>query len=68
MATNTKGPHNVTAKIDAETRETLDEDSQRIGDFRADRIRDALGIYLELRRGEWVCPHCNDPVQYEPEP
>lgn len=67
MASNCKGPHTVTAKVDAETRESLDRDADRLGDFRADRVRDALALYLAMRRGEWRCPSCGEPAQYEPE-
>lgn len=67
MASNCKGPHTVTAKVDAETRESLDRDADRLDDFRADRVRDALALYLAMRRGEWHCPSCGEPAQYEPE-
>lgn len=61
-----KGKHPVTAKVDAETRESLDRDADRLGDFRADRVRDALSVYLALRRAEFQCPHCSQPIQIEP--
>lgn len=67
MAANCKGDHPVTAKVDAETRESLDRDADRCSDFRADRIRDALSVYLSLRRGEFICPNCGGSVQYEPD-
>lgn len=62
-----KGDNPVTAKVDGETKESLDRDADRAGDFRADRIRDALTLYLELRRGEFECPHddCGRPIQIE---
>jgi len=63
--TDCKGQHPVTAKVDAETRESLDRDADRVGDFRADRIRDALSLYLELRRAEYNCPHCSQRIEIE---
>jgi hypothetical protein len=61
-----KGRHTVTAKVDSETRESLDRDADRLGDFRADRIRDALKIYLAMRRGKWQCPECGNTIQLKP--
>lgn len=58
----------MTAKVDGETVESLDRDADRLGDFRADRIRDSLRLYLLLRRGDFSCPNCGDPIEYEPEP
>lgn len=66
MESNCKGRHTVTAKVDGETAEALDTDAERNGEFRADQIRRALSFYLRLRRGEFVCPHCDDPIQYNP--
>lgn len=56
----------MTAKVDGEMRESLDRDADRLGDFRADRIREALTVYLELRRAEYDCPHCGEPIQIGP--
>jgi len=67
MSTNSKGHHTVTAKVDGETKESLDRDADRCADFRADRIRDAVSLYFELRRGEFECPNCGELIQYEPE-
>ncbi len=61
-----KGRLPVTAKIDEETREALDRDADRMGEFRADVIRRALTTYLALRRGEFSCPSCGEPIQIEP--
>jgi hypothetical protein len=66
MKRKCKGPHPVTAKVDGETKESLDRDADRLSDFRADRIRDALSVYLRLRRGEFQCPHCGQNIQIEP--
>lgn len=63
--TQCKGRHTVTAKIDGETKESLDRDADRLGDFRADRIREAIGLYIELRRAEFECPHCNNNIQIQ---
>jgi predicted DNA-binding protein len=63
--TQCKGRHTVTAKVDGETKESLDRDADRLGDFRADRIREAIGLYLELRRAEFECPHCNNNIQIQ---
>jgi hypothetical protein len=64
--TDCKGKHPVTAKVDAETRESLDRDADRLSDFRADRVRDALSVYLQLRRAEFQCPHCEKAIQIQP--
>ena len=64
--TDCKGEHPVTAKVDAETRESLDRDADRLGDFRADRVRGAISVYLELRRAEFKCPHCSRPIHIKP--
>ena len=61
-----KGKHAVTAKVDAEMRESLDRDADRLGDFRADRVRDALSLYLKLRRAEFECPHCQKAIEIQP--
>jgi hypothetical protein len=66
MEANTKGPHTVTAKVDDETRESLDRDADRLGDFRADRIRDSIALYLMMRRGEFECPNCGEPIHFDP--
>lgn len=63
MDTNCKGRNTVTAKVDGEMREALDRDADRLGDFRADRIRDALMLYMSVRRGEFQCPTCGEPIQ-----
>lgn len=61
-----KGPFPITAKVDGETRESLDRDADRAGDFRADRVRDALSLYLAVRRGEFECPQCGESIEMEP--
>jgi hypothetical protein len=61
-----KGDNPVTARVDRETVESLDQDADRLGDFRADRMRDALGLYLDLRRGDFECPHCEQSITVEP--
>jgi hypothetical protein len=66
MTDENEGRYPVTAKVDAETRESLDRDADRIGDFRADRIRDALTVYIDLRRADYECPHCENTIQLEP--
>jgi predicted transcriptional regulator len=66
MVHNCKGNNTVTAKVDGETREALDRDADRMGDFRADRIRDAISLYVELRRGEFECPTCGNSIQINP--
>jgi hypothetical protein len=65
MNGNCKGKHTVTAKVDAETRESLDRDADRMGDFRADRVRSALSVYLDLRRADFECPHCDRPIELQ---
>lgn len=66
MTEGNEGNYPVTAKVDAETRESLDRDADRLGDFRADRIRDALGVYIDLRRADFECPHCQRPIEINP--
>lgn len=66
MEVDCKGRETVTAKIDAETREALDRDADRNGEFRADVVRRAITLYLKSRRGEMHCPTCQNPIQYEP--
>jgi hypothetical protein len=66
MQPNCKGRQTVTAKVDGETTDALDADADRLGEFRADQIRRALTFYLQMRRGEFECPHCNDPIKYDP--
>lgn len=56
----------VTAKVDSEMRESLDDDAEALGLYRADVIREALCQYVDLRRADFECPHCHNEVQIQP--
>jgi predicted transcriptional regulator len=61
--TDCKGSLPVTAKVDGETKDLLDEDAEMLGKYRADVVREALGQYVDLRRADFDCPHCENSIQ-----
>lgn len=61
-----KGRIPVTAKIDAEMRDLLDDDAERLGVYRSEVARQAFDVYRELRYAQFGCPHCGEPIQVEP--
>ena len=61
-----KGRIPVTAKVDAEMRDLLDEDAERLGVYRAEVAREAFDTYRFLRTGEFECPHCGNRISIEP--
>lgn len=63
---NCKGTHPVTAKVDGEMRNRLDEDAEDLGVYRADVVREALDVYVALRLAEFQCPTCGEPIKIEP--
>lgn len=67
MERDCKGPHPVTAKVDREMKQSLDQDASLFDDFRADRVRDALTLYMAVRRGEFYCTNCGEPIEFKPE-
>jgi hypothetical protein len=60
-----KGKIPVTTKIDAEMRDLLDEDADRLGVYRSEVVREAFDTYRYLREGEFECPHCSNHVSIE---
>lgn len=64
--TDCKGSHPVTAKVDGEMRDLLDEDAETLGRYRADVLREALDQYAALRRADFRCPHCENSIQLKP--
>jgi hypothetical protein len=61
-----KGRIPVTAKVDVEMRDLLDEEAERLGVYRAEVARMAFDVYGDLRRADFHCPHCENSVQIEP--
>jgi len=61
-----KGRIPVTAKVDAQMRELLDQDAEMLGVYRAEVAREAFDTYRYLREAEFQCPHCQQNIQIEP--
>lgn len=61
-----KGKVPVTAKVNAEMRDLLDEDAEALGVYRAEVARQAFDTYRDLREGDFHCPHCSNAVSIEP--
>ena len=60
-----KGTHPVTAKVDGEMRDTLDEDAEHLGVYRAEVVRESLDLYVALRQADFQCPSCGEPIKIE---
>lgn len=56
----------MTTKVDAEMRDLIDQDAERLGVYRAEVARQAFDTYRYLRRGEFECPHCSNHIAIEP--
>lgn len=61
-----KGRIPVTAKVDAEMRDLIDADAERLGVYRSEVARQAFDTYGRLRRAEFECPHCERAIQIQP--
>lgn len=61
-----KGTHPVTAKVDGEMRDAVDQDAEDLGWYRAEVVREALDVYVLLRRADFECPTCGEPIKIEP--
>lgn len=61
-----KGTVPVTAKIDAQMRDLLDDDAERLGVYRSEVAREAFDTYRYLREGDFQCPHCANAIAIEP--
>lgn len=55
----------VTAKVDAEMRDLLDEDADRLGVHRSELIRRVLDNYAAARNDELECPSCGAGLDYD---
>lgn len=55
----------ITAKVDADMRDLIDEDADRLGVYRAEVIRRVLDTYRESREDQLVCPHCDGRINFD---
>jgi hypothetical protein len=56
----------VTAKVNAEMRDLIEQDAERLGVYRSEVARQAFDTYRYLREGEFQCPHCANKISIEP--
>jgi hypothetical protein len=56
----------VTTKVDAEMRDRLENEAERIGVYRSEVIRRLLDTYAESADGELNCPNCGCELHIEP--
>lgn len=61
-----RGQRPVTAKVDAQMLDLLDNDAELVGVYRSELVRQVFDNYRELRRGEFQCPHCSNNIRIEP--
>lgn len=61
-----KGKVPVTAKVDDEMRDLLDDEAEEFGVYRAEVARRAFDTYRTLRQGEVCCPECETAITIEP--
>jgi len=61
-----KGHIPITTKVDAQMRDLLETDAERLGVYRSEVARQAFDTYAYLRRAEFECPHCERAIQIEP--
>jgi hypothetical protein len=61
-----RGTEPVTVRVDAEMLDLLDSDAEQFAVYRVEIVRRALDTYRLLRRAEFECPHCEQPIQIEP--
>lgn len=60
-----RGRIGVTTKVDAEMRDLLENESERVGVYRSEVIRRILDTYAESLDGELNCPSCGCELQIE---
>lgn len=60
-----KGRVPVTAKVDAEMRDRIDEEAERLGVYRAEALRLHLDAAVELLDDDVECPHCGHTLHAE---
>jgi hypothetical protein len=61
---NCNGRLPVSAKVDREMRELLDEEAERLGVYRSEAVRRVLDHYAEAREGS-ACPHCGQELHVQ---
>lgn len=61
-----RGRITVATNVNREMRDLLERDAEMLGVYQAEVVREALDNYANLRRGDFVCPHCENTVQIEP--
>jgi hypothetical protein len=61
-----RGRRPVTAKVDGDMEQLLQDDAELLGVYRSEIVRLALDEWWDLRMGEFECPHCSETIQIEP--
>lgn len=55
----------VSAKVDAQMRDRIDAEAERLGVYRAEVVRRMLDAATELCEGDVSCPFCKEELQVE---
>jgi ribosomal protein L37AE/L43A len=55
----------VSAKVDRQTQQMLNRESNRLGVYQSEVIRRLIDTYQESREGEMQCPHCGGQLTIE---
>jgi len=61
-----KGSQPVAAKVDGEMKGFISSEAEEMGLYQSDVVREALVQYRILRRCDFDCPHCKNPIELQP--